>query len=221
MTLAEFHTQISEEINQGTRLDYLIPNYVRRAARLIEQDYTALYMERFAQMALDVSVDNPRFLSWPEENGLPNIKALDFIRYTTATNSTDSLDYVYLVMVEPTQIKSIETNVPQGYWLTGSPDGSGYIVLDQVPDENMTLEAKWKAYTQWPTSDYSSTPYLVRNSEMLLLAQTMLLMAPIAEEPDWLTRYAEIWKMSKNSHINADVELRNSGVAAGYVTIPS
>jgi hypothetical protein len=222
MTLADFHTNISSIINQGTRLDAFIPMVVRQAARTIEQDYSYLYMDRFVEIVLDVSLSNPRFLTWPVQDGANNMKRIQFIRYLGSGGSDD--EYTYLTKIDPEQVTEVTSDEPLGYWLTGTPDGSGYIVLDQVGDTDITFELMYTSFTNWPTTTagYSSTtPWLVQNAELLLTAQTMLLFAPIAEEPDWLKTWQIPFQIAKTGLLNHDHELRYSGSPNGFVTTPS
>jgi hypothetical protein len=208
MDLASFHQLISDEANQGDRLDSAIPTYVRRGARYIERNYNFLYMERFTQISVDVSVSQPRFVSWPSAL----IKKFDFIRFYSAEDE----EYRFLLPVDPKDVRTIETDFPSGYWLSGSDDGVGYLVLDQVPDENFDLETKTVRFTDWPTST-TATPYLINHGEAALVAATMMQMSAYAGEPDWMAQYQPILLAESKAMIDADVDARNAGDSAGFV----
>lgn len=213
MNLGEMQAAISDEINQGSRLDTYIPTYLRMAARMIERNYSFLYMDRFTELQVDVDASNPRFIAWPLEEGQSLLKSIGFLRY--AANGK----WNFLKPTDANLIKAEESqDSPSYYWLTGSPDGQGYIVLDQPGTTDLTLEFMYKSYTKWPTAS-TATSWLLNNAEDVLLAQSLILMSGLADEPGWVSKYRPMWEMGIKTIMDADEELKNSGDPQGYRTI--
>lgn len=211
-TLSEFTAMVSGEANQGTRLDSYIPNTIRRAARLIERNTDFLYMERFLELDLDVSVANPRFLPFP---GVLT-KKINFVRYEQSFPSTTTRKYKYLASVDPINITTIEEGEsPSAYWISGDETGTRYLILDQVGTENMTLEVHSVEFSTWPTQS-TATHWLFDNAEDALLAKSMQLLAPYANEPDWVSFYNPMWEEGIRTLTMSDEGARHAGTADGF-----
>ena len=214
LTLSDFKSQVSDEINQGDRLDSLIAGALRRAGQWFERNYTFLYMERFVQINVDVSEDNARFVPWPT----PFIKKLNFVRMYSAASSTAVVPtYTYLVPIDPQRVSDVRSDSPSGYWLSGTDDldVGGYLVLDQIGSDDLVLEAHYARRSEWPTAD-ADRHWLFDHGEDALLAKTMMNMAPSANEPDWLRAYQSMLDMGIKSMIDSDVDMRASGDFGGY-----
>jgi len=211
-TLSEFTAMVSGEANQGTRLDSYIPNAIRRAAKLIERNYSFLYMERFLELDLDVSVANPRFVPFPGTA----TKKINFVRYEQSFPSTTTRKYKFLSPVDPINIGTIEEGEsPSAYWITGDESGTRFLVLDQVGTENLTLEVHSVEYSTWPTAD-TATHWLLDNAEDAMLGKSMQLLAPYANEPDWMQFYNPMWEEGIRTLTMADEEARYAGTADGF-----
>ena len=222
LSVQNFYNQLSEEINQGTRLDTYLPRYVRRAVRQLERNYSLLYMERFSGVDLDVDAANARFLPWPSEL----TKKINFVRYAASTDGTvttaqnsNARGWVYLQRCDPINVTSIETASPQAYWLTGGEDGLGYLVLDQVGTTDITFEIHWVQYTDWDSLLTTATHWLLNNAEDVLIAQTLQLLAGLADEPDWIPKYTKMRDEGIRTLLMADEEFRSSGEATGFAMV--
>lgn len=215
MLLGEFHSAISDEINQDERLDTLIAGWTRRAARYLERNYSFLYMERFVEVVVNASAENARFVPWPA----PVIKKLNFVRQPLSTVQSDSSvpTYKYLVPIDAQRQSTVESTQPNGYWITGSDDldVGGYLVLDQIGDDDVTLQSHYVRFTDWPTAD-AGRAWLLENAEEVMIALTMQMMAPAAQEPDWIAAYQGMFDKGIKSMIDADVEMRSSGDYGGF-----
>lgn len=211
-TLSEFHTMVGDEINKGTRYDSVISRFVRRAGRFIERNYNFLYMERFAELDLDLSAANPRFIAFPSLL----TKKINFVRYPTVIGGSDNQGYIYLQKVDPIDVTAIEPESnPRGYWQTGDETGSNFLVLDQIGTDELTFEVHYIDFSIWPTAS-TATHWLIDNAEDVLLAQTMRMMAPYANEPDWILAYKSMWEEGIRTLTMVDEEARNAGIADGY-----
>jgi len=196
MSLADFHSTVSSNVNKGTLHDAVIPAFVKQAGRWMERNYSFKYMERFVTFAIDPTSTYPRSIALPER-----FKSFNFIRIINADGS-----YSILNQVDPEDVISNDQATPTGYWL----DGLDYIWMDNTPSEIVNLEMSYIQYADWPVSPYIETPWLLENGEEILLAQTMMLMAPLLREPDLLTLYKAIRDEGLRTLTLADEELRSS-----------
>lgn len=166
-TLSEFHTIVRNELNKGTTLDTQIPQKVRQAARLLEDnyefDFNKIY-ESFSLTASDTSYPTPA-----------RFKSMVFFRL----DYDDEEDFRYLTKVDPRQVTSYSTDPlvrPVGWWLSGATT----IYFDAEFSASTAAEWQYNRYSDWPTtaSDYVLTPTLLEKAEVSLLAMTMVLFGP-------------------------------------------
>jgi hypothetical protein len=196
MILSAFHTAISREVNKKTRFDDLIPDYVRRAARFIERQHSLKYMERFVTFTVDAAATEPRAVAFPNSR----VKAINFLRYADSDSK-----YYYVGQVDPTTVAAAESGNPTGYWM----DGLDYLWFDNVVKANLAMEFSFIEYTLWPT-DTAQEPWLLAHAEDLMIAQTMLMMAPVAREPGWKELYSDMKAEGLQSLFVADEEMKAS-----------
>ncbi len=203
MILSDLHSRISRAIGRGSAYDTEIPAYVKEAALYIERNYTFQYMNRYSTFNLDADAAQPRLITLPTR-----IKRDNVIRIV----GTDG-EYGYLTKVDPYQQKSLVTEQPSGYYL----DGDTRIWLAQIPAEDYPCEIFWTAFTTWPT-DYSNEPWLAANASDVLMAQTMVDMAPHLKDPDLITMWEGKLRMHMKSLLDADLELQegNKSAAMNY-----
>ena len=171
-TLAEFHERVSEVINRGDKFDSQIPNFVKLAARRIERRRTFQYMEKFDATKLDLVEDTRSYaISTLTSN---QIKRINFWRIVNVTTGSDDVTFSYIEKVKAADILARPKGKPSHFWL----DGWDNFVLGEIPDKAYdNPEMQWEEFTSWPTN-MGQQPWLVDNAEDLLMAQTMLLMAP-------------------------------------------
>lgn len=212
-TRAEILAIIDGEVNQGTRLTSALPTYLRRAFIFMERNYNFLHMERFAEIQLDLSAENPRFLAFPSNRA----KSVKFIRYRQANpTGSDQYNLIYLNSVDPITINTIEpASKPSAYWLTGSEEGQVYAVLDQVGTENIDFETHYLEFSTFPATA-TAEHWLFTYAEDALVAKTMQMLAPYANEPDWIEAYQQQWDEGIRTLTLADEEARHSGPADGF-----
>lgn len=194
MTLATFHTLVSNTINRGTTQDTALVDYVRLAAKWLEQNYTFAYMEDYSTGS--TLTTSTRTLSVPAR-----IKSVQMFRLVNDDNEYDNLEYADL-----SQNDSTESGQPRSYDF----DGKSTFVFDKTPDEDYPYELKSVQFTDWPTNT-SLTPTLLTEGEVALLSQTMILMAPLIRlEP----KYYQMYQRNRDEAIRvmflADDEFRRA-----------
>lgn len=159
----EFYDQVSELINRGTTFDSQIPQYVARALRFLEQNYTFDYMK----------VRDPDFhnitIGVEEYEYPPLVKSFHDWEYTE-----DDGDVVHLTKVDVKDITSRETATPVAYYT----EGKDSIWLDSVPTESLTSVLWSYQYTDWSLVELGDSPWMVTYGEGLLRVQTVILMGP-------------------------------------------
>lgn len=177
-TLAEFHTQIKNELNKGSALDTYIPDKVRQAARMLEDNYEFDYMKTYQSFTL---LDGVRAFELPAR-----FKSMIFFRLSFS----DEDDYRYMKKVDPRQVTRVSTDPedrPIGWWL----DGNESIRLDAEMQEDTPAEIYYNRYSVWPTSPYASTPGILERGEVALLQQTMILFAPFIRNAELHQQYKD------------------------------
>lgn len=211
MDLDGFHTLVADAAKRGSTLDSVIPGCVRRAAQWIEQNYTLAYMKRFVEFTISASAANPRVLPMPSRP-----KQIYFMRVVReAPGSQDvSKEYSYLHMTDPSTLGELGVGAPQYYWL----DAFDYIWLNSIVEQDWKAEMYYAQYTDWPT-DTTKEPWLVNNAEELLLAQSMLHLAPFMRD----TATQQLWKGQRDLALKAlidsdyEFEYQNRSMKMQYV----
>jgi hypothetical protein len=168
-------------------------------------------MKRFVDFTISASASNPRVLPMPSRP-----KQIYFLRVVRdATDVQDaSKEYSNLHMIDPSTLTELGVGAPKFYWL----DALDYIWLNSIVEKDWTAELYYAQYTNWPT-DTSQSPWLVNNAEELLLAQTMMHLAPFMR--DQATQ--QLWKgqrdLALKALIDADYEFayQNRSMKMQYV----
>lgn len=182
--LGEFHDLVSDALGRGTSLDTVIPKRVAFAARWLERNYTFQYMRQWKEFTVDVSeAEYPYIISLYDLE----LKAIDLIRRRQTDDDGDIVFNRPLKKVHPGDRESRPTGMPESYWLNGLSS----IILNSVPDEDMTFEAHIQAFTKWGEAD-TWTHWLLDNATQLLLCRTLMIMVPRTRDPAlWQTYKAE------------------------------
>lgn len=182
-TLGEFHTDIADALGRSSSLSGVIPRRVKLAAQWIERNYTFQYMRQFSILEVLEAATYPYIVSLA---GL-QVKGIDVIRRRqVGTEGT----YVFdppLKRVKPDARSDRPVGNPESYWLNGRSS----IILNSIPDEDMTFEMHSANFTSWGSAD-GWTHWLLDNAYQLLLARTLMMMAPRLRDPKlWDTYKAE------------------------------
>lgn len=202
LTLGEFHTMVSDALGRGTSLDSIIPRRTEMAARWLERNYTLQYMRQWRVLEVDSSATYPYIISLHDLQ----LKGIDTIRRRRV--SEDDGTYLFdraLKKVNPVDRESRPVGNPESYWLNGLSS----IILNSVPDEDMTFEAHIQSFTIWPASTNTTwTHWLLDNATQLLLCRTLMTMVPRTRDP-------ALWQTYKQEF---DLELQSFKVSEETLT---
>lgn len=180
MLLSDFKARIQAHSNKGTTLVGEIPYAIAEAVDWIESNYTLEYQKQFVSVVLPAGASSlavSNFIS-----GLPGAKRLKAIRWLRRGRvSGATTQWIYLPKIEPTDRVSGEASdrLPSGFWVVGGET----LVFDNSQDQALALEAEISVFSDWSTVSDGSTHWLLQNASRLLLAQTMLFLAPYMREP--------------------------------------
>lgn len=194
-TLGEFHTLVSDALKRGTSVDSLIAKRVEMAARWLERNYTFQYMHQWRTLEIDSAATYPHIISLYDLE-VKSVKLLR--RRITGDDGTYRFNRP-LLQVRPEDRETRPTGEPESYWLNGVSS----IVLNRVPDEDMTFEAHLVQFTKWQSST-SWTHWLLDNATHLLLCRTLMMMGAtrLSDPKMW-----QAWKAEM------DLELQSFNVA--------
>ena len=183
-TLGEFHTLVSDALGRGTSLDSVVPKRVAWAARWLERNYTFQYMRQWKEFEIDVSeAEYPYIISLYDLE----LKEIELIRRRQLDDDGDVVFGRPLRKEHPGARESRPAGVPESYWLNGLSS----IILNSVPDEDMTFEAHIVSFTKWGSAS-AWTHWLLDNATQLLLCRTLMVMVPRTRDPKlWQTYKAE------------------------------
>lgn len=195
-TLGEFHGIIRSLANRGATLDSAIPVYTRMAAALLEKNYSYLYMQ--VREKIELAPD-----PLAHRLNLPvRYKETELLRLV---NVPKTGKYKYLIKIHPQDQIDDHAGTPSAYYF----EAMTYIWLDCIIEAPFTLDHWFYRFTQWPTLD-DATPWLVTDAEEVLLAATMVELAPYARAPEWIETYAAILQSHNRALITAQENLKRS-----------
>jgi hypothetical protein len=202
MTVNSIEALVRDEINRGTKYDSRITSKLKQAVKWIERAYTFKHMEKYAEVVIDPTKDNPRTISIP-----PGFKRMEFMRVIVSES-----DIRPIFVANPQDIDQRKTDeYPTGYW----QDGMDYFWFDNTPENSVTVEMGWIGYSVVP-SDKSKTLWILDNMEDIVVAQTMLLLSPILKLS---TKQKNEYKEQRNDGMEtaaiADRELRETNTDWG------
>lgn len=201
MNLGEFHSNVSTSLNRGTTLDARIPARVKQSVQWIERNYTFKYMEQFRLLQIAKDDRTIKLNSY--------IKNWKFIRLIGSDDG-----YSYLNKIEPQDALGLASTVA-AYWIVGN----SALVLNAVPTKDLSGEAMWIGYTDWP-SETASRHFLLDVASDVLLAQTLMFMAAFdTKDPRMLAEYKVVRDEGLNTLTrSADEEqFGGAGVSMAYV----
>jgi len=183
-TLGEFQALVSDALGRSTSLDSILPKRIAFAARWLERNYTFQYMRQWKEFEVDVSeAEYPYIISLYDLE----LKEIDLIRRKQTDADGDIVFGRPLRKLHPGDRESRPQGVPESYWLNGLSS----IILNSVPDEDMTFEAHVVCFTKWGSAS-TWTHWLLDNATQLLLCRTLMIMVPRTRDPKlWQTYKAE------------------------------
>ena len=204
-SVKEIEDEVREAAARGSTLDNIIPSVVRRAHVWLERNYTFAYMKQLMSVVLP---EDARCMPLP-----PRVKEIYWLRTSPkATGKEDKLRY--LVRVDPIEISSASLGIPSGWWL----DSNEYIFFDAQPGEDVPLQMYFSRYTAYP-SDNTEKTWLTDNAEELLIAQSMLHLAPFMRDETLVQFWQPRRDVELDAHYRREEELERGGTSMkmGYV----
>ncbi len=193
MDLGTFHAAIKDICQRGDTLDSIIPTYTRIAAKFIETNHNFLQMKKSSSLA---AVAGSREITPPTTL----VKRILDINYE---NTDGSL--THLTMYDSPKLHlNFEEDFPKTMW---QADGKYY--LGEIPNADYTLTRWAYEYTTWPTAN-AGTNYILEEYEGILLAQTIIQMAPSVRNKELNAEFADLWKIQWRIALIQDYELTAS-----------
>lgn len=198
MTLDEIRELISKEINKGTQYDESIPMYMVAALAAIEANYSYKYMESVVDATIPAGSQSVNLFS-------TRIKRINLVQTKVGG------ELVKLIQVDPEQVISIG-KTPTGFYLVGPHE----LRFDAEPDANVdcTIFLEKFTWVEWDAEGLlfsvvdGDPQWLIGNFPDFLVAETMIRMAPLCREPDWLQLYKPMLDTARRNAFIADHELR-------------
>jgi len=200
MTLSDFIAVVRSATLRGNALDAQIGPAIRRAVLFIESNYNMPYMRRKIDVA--VAVDDTAVVLNDTTHQAGRLKSIERVRFN------DGGDWYYLKQVDSWQLVSNEAEAPVAFELTSTLSAAGAtevtLTFDSAWAEAQTLEiwGFWRTEIDL-TNPSSAGIWLINNAEDVLLARTMMNMAPVMRDPQVLGMYQQLWMEGQQTLIAA------------------
>lgn len=195
-TLSDFFQVVNGAVLRGNALDNQIPHATRRAIQFLEQNYNFRYMRRLItkNVTSEVLLDG--------DEGLL-LKKVEFVRWDNCGA------WQWIRQVDPDQVVSNEGLWPSGYLhFTETQSGGGLhqrLVFDAPFEAATDVELACYFFTKVDLLNPSDdTIWLVNNAENVLLARTMINLAPIMREPQIMQMYMTLFEAEIKTLVGAD-----------------
>jgi hypothetical protein len=188
-TLADFYDRVSNAIRRGSIYNSVIANYTYEAMEELEQRHSFRHMWEVQDKTVTTGNRDMTFTD--------RIKSIRFIR---RANDDGSLSYVS--KVEPEDVSGVETGFPDGYFFKSTTE----IRFDNEMDQDYTFEVGWYKFTT-PADDMVWLTHM----RGLLLAATIVEMAPLLRDPDLVQLYGAQQAKKLAAVLEFDAELQYDG----------
>lgn len=189
MLVSTFFSQVSSVIRRGTTLDADIPAAFAGALQFIEQNYSLAYMRRVSTLAVSPLV---RSFTWSGLNAA-SLKSIHQIRWLD-----DDSRWNRLIKVEELDFVDTSGPIPSGYIVNKeiAMDGteSQVFEMDSYFSEATELNITAYHFTKWTGDTAAANIWLLNNAQQLMLARTMINIAPIMRDGDLLSMYQASWQ---------------------------
>lgn len=163
MNLGQFHARVARALGRGTSLDSVIPDYVEEAVQDIEANYSFQYMKRWVEFTIDASSTSPHIITLFT---VP-VKKVNLLRYV---NEDDGRFRDIKGPIDPQDRQTREAGLPTRFWL----DGISSIVLDSIPDEDLSCEGHLTNFSVWQPDQTGFQHILIDRFRSLLLSETVI-----------------------------------------------
>ena len=182
MSLADFHTTVDSMLGEAGALDAQIPIAVRMAARKLERAFNFRYMRVELQVAYPAS-DPPSQIDLAI--GVKSIISAE----TRETGGWEGISKVALVDSPHVDLTSQELEDKFPIY----KKSERYVIPLMETTSAMDIHFLLYRFSAWPTSGFGAfNSYLIDYAEDLLLAETMLHLAPVGRDADLVQYYATL-----------------------------
>ena len=186
MDVAEFYQWVRETLNRGSKLDSVIPHYIRASVREIENKRDFQHLEWWAQFTIQKNAKP--IIALPTE-----LKHVDFIRWNSA-NAGEEPKWNYLSKADPEKTVH-RIGDPKLYWMASRE----LAVLDAKLDKTRDFEIFAYRYSNFPdeADGKKVSHWLIDAMPLGLHAKVMLGMSGFIREDDpkmmqnWGNLYSE------------------------------
>ena len=216
MDYSEMLTEVSTELNLGTKLDSAIPNKLKQAIKNFETRLTFPYMRVILPVELSEGESQVLLIdalgNKSENYGIRQIKEIEFFRFPNEAGVTPQ--WTYLKKIDPTDVAEIDEDdvPPAGYWIGDTRT----LELDRGADQDYTYneilasdnsaELGVVLFTDfdriigaaqadvWDEADeceeeYIAERWLLENAERALILRTCLNFASTIRDPKLLAMW--------------------------------
>jgi hypothetical protein len=188
MSIATFEARVSRAIKRGKVYDNDIPAYAKDAVKTLEKGHNWKHMWTEEDVALATGVNYRE---------IDLLKSCQWIKL-----KTDDGVYHPVKKVSPIQLWALEEGSPGGYWMSDLTT----VQFDRTPNSDLTLRYGYYLYSEYD----DDLPWL-NLDEGLLMAQTMLEMAPLLKNPAFVSMYSPIVAAKLELLVTAEVEAEYGG----------
>lgn len=166
-TLGEFHDMVEDALGRSS-LNSRVPKRTAMAANWIERNYTFQYMRTWRELSIDASATYPHIIS------LHNIelKKVSAVRARRLDTDGNIVFDRALRKLKPDDRETRAPGTPESFWANGRSS----LILNSIPNEDMTLECHFVEFTKWGSGE-NWTHWLLDNATQLLLCRTLMMMA--------------------------------------------
>lgn len=174
MTLEDFHTTVDTLSSEAGAVDVQIPIVVRMAARKLERAFNFRYMRAESQVTYAAAATPTQI-----DLGL-RIKSLISCE-TRAVGGWEGVSKV--AVVDSPHVDLTSQALEDKFVLYQKSER--YVIPLQATESAMDLHFLFYRFSDWPTAAPYNTfnSYLIDYAEDLLLAESMLMLAPVLKEP--------------------------------------
>lgn len=189
-TLAQFFSEVSDEIKRGSSLDANIPTWAKNACRWLESDYSYSYMQTVARFDYE----------WGDEVDVPaRLKEIEYIRQVV-TGDDDTETFTDVLAAVSGEITSTQAEIHY-WWQEGD-----LILFDGVPTDQVHLIWSYYQYTDEAIWSGATTaqPSILTHAYNPMLYRTLLNFATSRRDQALIQGYQAELQAALNTEQRAD-----------------
>ena len=179
-TWNDFYEALRFECNKGNLYDSIFQEKTFQTLRAVEQNWSYRWMEQFAQLQIDLGSENPQVITLPA--GFKKVLSIKLVDSNGGA--------INLVEVPAEDFVPGVDGVPSGYFV----QGGRYLWLDKNPGEAYKVVLFYDKFTLQSELEGSLTHPILTAGGAMLVAGTMVNLAPTAREASWIETYTPIYQ---------------------------